>query len=166
MFQRKTRIKLEESKQKKKYNFLHSKDVPPLQHSTIGTKKIPKSDIMILFLLQHKLSKRIITRMTLNKIKKDLLHDSSTSFFHLIPDHHISDNESVLEKRMRIKCSRDDYYAMMISKLIYSNYFQSQKYDLIPSLLQIYFKWRYSKVRNMTKSTFLKVKKIFIKSET
>lgn len=91
------------------------------------------SSRVLLFILNYDTSNQIVTQVTLNKIRRKISNDS----------------RNMKRKNKNYTC--DYTYYDMLSFLIETRFFQSNKHHLIPPLLLIYWNWRKAKTRDMKK---------------
>lgn len=147
MFQKKKQVEKGAPQDERKTNCYDDELVKPKTSRATSKSKI------ILFMLKYKATRPLIIKMTLKKFKKGLLKSchrlkSSSNG----PD----TNETHLDEGNK-KCSFDNYYIMIIFKILESEYFQSRKDELIPEILRIYFKCRHTNPRNVKKMIYLEI---------
>lgn len=106
--------------------------------------KLKLSRQMILVMLKYNVSSQIVTQITLTKFKRKISHNRNAP-----------ENNS---RSIGIKKGNDDevnfvhsLYYNLITYITESRFFKSSKNHVVPSALLLYWSWRNSQVRKLTK---------------
>jgi hypothetical protein len=111
------------------------------KHVKLYEKRQLSSWILSLF-VQYDKSNKIITKLVLNKLKKDLVYS----------DDYNTMNAIFSRNRQKKKSKRHGsyYFNITMIKLFDTKFFKTYKHYLVPSFLLVYLIWRESTIRQLT----------------